>query len=548
MVNDLAGKLIADKYRVESLIREDDAGDLYSARHEVLDRPVTLKILPAAVAVDQRWVKRFVAEARAASALSHPNVLNLTDFGTDAKGVTYAVFESTEGTTLRDAIADGRPIDEKRALDVVRQIAGAVSAAHEKNITHGRLTPNNIFLENESVKVYGFGTDALESARGADPRYLAPEQSHPYHTSDARSDVYTLGVIFYELLSGAVPFPGVTAADVAARQSSEPPAPLSSFRDDLHPEIEPILLSAMALDMDRRYPTVAAFAEDLDLLASRIGGAPQAAAAAAGADGAPKRSNTWQTAIFVFAGVAIFAVALIYATSVRQTDPTETTVAAADGSLPVQPIGPATGAQEESLAKLPALTEAEIMAAAAQAQQMDALAAGGDGYNAWANGGIPPAGAPLSSGPLAGSQPGSPLGGMYPPPTGYVPQGGQVISVDGQSQFMPNDLNPGSVQLIRRDVQTGACTDMASGQPVPCPPGTATAAAPKASPTPKTPATAANTATTQPGTQPTPEAGSTPKPMATPPPKAAKPTPDKNDKSKPAGDKPAKSGDDLKQE
>jgi hypothetical protein len=531
MVNDLAGKLIADKYRVDSLIREDDSGDLYSARHEVLDRPVTLKILPAAVAVDQRWVKRFVAEARAASALSHPNVLNLTDFGTDAKGITYAVFESTNGTTLRDAIADGPPMDAKRALDIVRQVAGAVAAAHDKNITHGRLSPSSVFLEGDSAKVYGFGTDALESSRGADPRYLSPEQSHPYPTSDGRSDVYALGVIFYELLSGAAPFPGVTAADVAARQSSEPPAPLSSFRQDLHPEIEPILLSAMALDPERRYPSLAAFAEDLDLLAARIGGGPAAAAAVAGAT-APRRA-AWQTAVFVFAGIAIFAAALIYATSVRKTDPTETMVAAADGSLPVQPIGPATGAQEESLAKLPAMTEAEIMAAAAAAQNVDPLAAGGDGYNPWANGGFPQPG----NVPLAGSQPGFPSNGaMVPPPVGYIPPGGTVTTVDGQSPFMPQDVAPGSVQLIQRNLQTGACTDMASGQPVPCPPGTPKLvdAAPKASPTPKTPGTAANTAA-----QPNPEAGSTPKPMATPPPKAPKPTPDKG---KPAPAKPEKSG------
>lgn len=542
MINDLAGKLIADKYRVESLIREDDAGDLYAARHEVLDRPVMLKILPTAVAVDQRWVKRFVAEARAASALSHANALNLTDFGTDAKGVTYAVFEPTDGTTLRDII-DGPAVDEKRALTIVRQIAGAVSAAHAKNITHGRLDPRNIFIDGDTVKVYGFGTDALESARGTDPRYLAPEQSTAYPSSDARSDVYSLGVIFYELLSGSVPFPGVTAAEVTARQNSEPPAPLSSYRQDLHPEIEPILLSAMALDPERRYPTMAAFAEDLDLLASRIGAEPQIAVAAAAA-GETKRRNPWQTAVFVMAGVAIFAVALIYATSVRKTDPTETTVAAADGSLPVQPIGPATGAQEESLAKLAPLTEAEIAAAAAAAA--DPLSAMGDGYNPWANGGVPPAGAPLTTGPLAGAQPGLPMaGGMYPPPTGYVPQGGQVISVDGQSQFMPNDLNPGGVQLIRRDVNTGACTDMASGQAVPCPPGTP--AAPKASPTPKTQAPAANTATTT-TAQPTPEPGSTPKPMATPPPKAPKTTTDKTDKPKPATEKPTKSGDELKQD
>jgi hypothetical protein len=209
---------------------------------------------------------------------------------------------------------------------------------------------------------------------------------------------------------------------------------------------------------------------------------------------------------------------LIYATSVRQTDPTETVQADA-GSLPVQPIGPATGAQEESLAKLPALTETEIMAT--QNQMMSDLP-GGDGYNPWANGGIPPAGAPLT-GPLAGSMPGVPSGIPTAPPTGYVPPGGQMYTVgEGQSQFMP-DFNPsGGVELRCRDVQTG--------QDIPCPSNAPQPGA-KPSPTPKN--SAANTAVTQP----TPEGAPTPKPMATPPPKN-KPA---DQPAKPVS-KPAKSG------
>src|SRR5688500_2119723 len=100
MINDIVGKLVADKYRVEGLIRESETGDLYHGRHEVLDKPVTLKILSAAVAIDGRWVRKFIDEARSASALTHPNVLALTDFGTDVQGVSYAVFEDAGDTTL----------------------------------------------------------------------------------------------------------------------------------------------------------------------------------------------------------------------------------------------------------------------------------------------------------------------------------------------------------------------------------------------------------------------------------------------------------------
>jgi hypothetical protein len=235
------------------------------------------------------------------------------------------------------------------------------------------------------------------------------------------------------------------------------------------------------------------------------------------AAGSSSKRNVWQTAVFVVAGIAIFAAALIYATSVRKTDPTANLQAEA-GSLPVQPIGPATGAQEESLAKLPALTEAEIMAATGQTPDM---VPGGDGYNAWANGGIPPAGAPL-----AGSTAGIPPSGAMMPPSVYIPPGGQMYTVpEGQSPFMP-DFNPvGGVELRCKDAQTG--------QEIPCP--TAPPPTAKTSPTPKTPS--ANTAVPQP----TPEGAPTPKPMATPPPKTTKPAANKPEKGKPPT-KPAKSG------
>jgi serine/threonine protein kinase len=490
MAESLTGKLIADKYRVETPISEGGEGDLYAGRHEVMDKPVTIKVLPRALGVDARWTKRFVDEARTASVVTHPNVLSLTDFGTDAKGISYAVFEPAPSSTLKDILTGGPSMDEKRALDIAAQIAAGVAAAHAKKVVHGRLNPADIYVntaegERDEVKAYGFGASPMSVPQDADPRYLAHEQLTAFQVADERTDVYAVGVMLYEMLGGVVPYEGVTTADIQKSQENEPPPPLTAFRKDLNPEIEPIVLSAIAVAPERRYQTMAAFAEDLELLSTRLG-APKAAAAASG-------SNTWRAAFIVLAGVALLSAALIYATSVRQTDPT-TQLQADAGSLPVQPIGPASGTQEENLAKRPLMTDDEIKAAmnANTALTPDQLP-GGDGYNPWATGG-PPLGAP---------------------PTSYVPPGGQTMTLEpgNSSQFMPQELPPG-------------CTMLPSGV-VLCPKPVNPADAAKPTPTPKEPA--ANTATGQA----TPTPATTPKPMATPVPKP-KATPAKTRGGKPA--------------
>lgn len=470
MIEDIVGKLVADKYRIESLIREGSAGDLFAGKHEISNKPVTIMVLPQALAIDARWSKKFIDAARSASSVSHPNILNVTDFGTDAKGVSYAVFEPTTGKTLSGLLADGASIDEKRALTFSHQIATGVAAAHEKKIIHAALAPANVFVEEDTAKVYGFGGDPLDIAKDADPRYLAPEQSNKFPVADERSDIYSLGIMLYEMLTGVVPYDGATAADVLKKQNAEPAPSLSTFRRDLHPDIEPILLSAIALDPDRRYQTMTAFAEDLEMLST---GKVKAAAATAGSS----KHNVWQTAFIALAGITLLAAALIYFTSVRKTDPTAQLTPDA-GSLPVQPIGPATGAQEESLAKLPEMTEAEIMAASAgMMEQPPGTLPGGDGYNAWANGGAPPIGAPVGGAPATGI------------PQPYTPPGGQTVVVDpnGGSQFMPQDSG---VILVPVPVQSDTNT------------------APTTKPTPNTAANAA--------------VKPTPKPMATPPPKTPK--------------------------
>ena len=490
MADELIGKTVADKYRVESFIREGELGDLFVAKHEIRDSEVLISILPQAISIDARWVKRFIDEARRASAAAHANILNITDFGTDALGLTYAVYEPIIGRTLAEVMDEVGSFEQDRAIGITVQIASAVGAAHEKNAVHGRLRPDNVFIRQDEfnrdvVKVFGFGLDPGFIERNADPRYLAPEQLAPTPAMDARTDVYALGVILFRMLSGVVPFDGADRAEVQRKIDSDPPPPMSAFNQDLHPEVEPIVLTALSADPERRYQTIAAFAEDL--------------AVAAGQPALNKRvekslskRNPWQAAVVIAAGVLILATVLIYATSVKKTDVTAQ-LQAEPGMLPVQPIGPATGAQEESLSKMPDLTPEDV--AAMQAGTMGVppgTLPGGDGYNAWANGGAPPLGAPP---PSSGS--GAPV---------YVAPPGQTVTIDpnGGSQFMPQSDGIILVPVPRNDTNSAQ-----TAKPTPTPKGTAAN-------------TASPTATPRPMVSPTPKPATPAKPTASPK-KTAKP-------------------------
>src|SRR5438876_10458721 len=132
MIDHFEGKVIAEKYRIDSLMREGESGDLYFGRHIFMDKPVLLKILAPALAIDARYVRRFSDEARTASSVTHANILNVTDFGTDSNGVEYTVFEGVDGETLKDAIRRDESFSVERALRIAKQIAGAITAAHAK--------------------------------------------------------------------------------------------------------------------------------------------------------------------------------------------------------------------------------------------------------------------------------------------------------------------------------------------------------------------------------------------------------------------------------
>lgn len=465
MFDELEGKLIADKYLVESLIRESDAGDLYHGKHDITGLPIILRILPRALAMDARWAKTFLDSARAAASIDDRNVLRLTDFGTDSKGTVYAIHESVNGRTLADLIADEAPLDQAKALSFAVQTADGAAAIQGKGYVHGDISPENIFIDGNEARLLPAVSSSSDITSKSVSKFVAPEQLGEFSVTDERSDVYSLGAVIYRSLTGEMP--------------ADPLVPMSAFRQDLHKQIDPIISTALGRSADERYQTMSAFAEDLKRVHAEIAPA-KAATAAVG-------KNIWQTAFIALAGIVLLGGALIYFTLGKKTDP-ETAMAVDLNAMPVQPIGPATGAQEESLMKFVASTDATVLDP--MLTPPGTLAGGDDGLNPWANGGAPPIGAPA---PMPG---GIPPTGM--PPAVYIPPGGQTVTVDpslGGSQFMPPE---GGVILV----------------PIP-----ANTPEPKVDATPKTPA--ANTATPQPtpGT-----ATSGPKTFATPQPKAPKTT------------------------
>ena len=497
MLDQFIGQTLAEKYRIDSILRDDGSGGLgkvYRATHLLMDKPVTVKILAPALAVDENIAKSFSLEARTVSRISHQNILSVTDFGSDKSGTTYIVFEGADGETLKDAVAREGKLPFERAVRITRQIASALSAAHANGMIHRGLTSDNILLSRgtngaEVVKVLGFGIAAENEDNLADDEisakklaYLSPEQNASIAEADERSDIYSLGVIFYEMLAGEVPFTADNPTALLTKQANNPPAPLVSFRADLPPAVEPVILRALAKNPEMRYQTVAEFTNDLNTVSINSGETVVIPNEVLKTND-NVRNNMWKTAFVVLAGISLLAISFIYATSSKQTNPATTLQTDMNGQ-PVQPLNPATGMNEQGASALAAPYSAEMMANSNVMMTMPPQPAPGsdgygDGYNPWARG-VPPAGAPM-----------------------YVPPGGQMYTIDpnNPSQFMPVD-----------------------GQFVPVPMANTNTNAnvkPAATPTGKpTPAPSANTA--QP--QPTPTAETKATPAAKPPTPAPKPT------------------------
>ncbi|MCA1591742.1 MAG: protein kinase [Acidobacteria bacterium] len=279
-------------YKLLDKLGEGGMGVVYLAKDTRLGRRVALKLLPAHFAKDEELVRRFMQEARAASALNHPNVLTVHDLG-QVEGRYFIATEFIEGVSLRRHMTSA-PLRVVEALDIAAQVAGALSKAHAGGVVHRDIKPENIMVDSEGhVKVLDFGiakqltrslavdTEAPTSAQVdtapgivlGTATYMSPEQARGLEL-DGRTDVWSLGCVLYEMLAGRVPFAAPTYGDLIVAILQEDPPPLSRFINEPHEELELIVRKALAKETAERYQTARDLQADLRLLKQKLELAP----------------------------------------------------------------------------------------------------------------------------------------------------------------------------------------------------------------------------------------------------------------------------------
>ncbi len=263
---------LADRYRLVSHLAKGGMSDVYLAVDVALGRRVAVKLLPKSHSEDESFVRRFRREAQSAANLNHPNIVGIYDWG-EAEGSYFMVMELVEGDCLRDLIAEGRPLHPRRAVEVARQVVLALATAHRLGVIHRDVKPGNIMLTNDgTVKVADFGiarawnhsTDLTRTGSIiGTATYFSPEQAQG-RSADRRSDIYSLGVVLYEMLVGIPPFQGETPMAVAYQHVSTEVPPPSSRNPEVPPELDTIVLRALAKDPDSRYQETDPFLNDLE--------------------------------------------------------------------------------------------------------------------------------------------------------------------------------------------------------------------------------------------------------------------------------------------
>lgn len=270
------GTTVAGRYVVEELLGVGGMGSVYRARHQFIGRDVALKFLDPSLIKNERLRKRFLGEARAANQINHEHIIDITDFGETEDGIVYMVMEYLEGHSLEDEIERG-PLDFRRALRIVLQVALGLGRAHELGVVHRDIKPANIYLtrrrmDRDFVKVLDFGVARIEhDARitgqnmiVGTPEYIAPEQIRSA-AATAQSDLYSLGCVLFEMLTGRIPFDGKTTVLLVKHINDTPPLP-SSLNRSLPAELDRLVMRLLQKKPEDRHRDAYHLVEDLQRL------------------------------------------------------------------------------------------------------------------------------------------------------------------------------------------------------------------------------------------------------------------------------------------
>ena len=278
-VDPLIGTILDGRYKIEGLLGEGGMGVVYRAKHTALGKSLAVKVLRAEVSKDTEIVTRFRQEAQSATAIGNEHIIDISDFGALPDGSTYFVMEFLDGVSLSGALDEQRPLPVSRTIHIAKQLCDALGAAHERGIVHRDLKPDNIYLvhrssDNDFVKVLDFGIAKVGGASSkltragqvfGTPHYMSPEQCQGAEI-DQRTDIYALGIIFYEMSAGRVPFDADNLMGILTKHLYEQPTPIRDLPTsvDVNPELESVILKALAKKVENRYQSMAEMRADLE--------------------------------------------------------------------------------------------------------------------------------------------------------------------------------------------------------------------------------------------------------------------------------------------
>ncbi|MCX7832541.1 MAG: PASTA domain-containing protein [Actinobacteria bacterium] len=268
------GRLIKDRYLIIRKIGSGGMAEVYLAEDVVLNRKVAIKVMHENLASDENFVRRFRREAQAAANLNHPNIVSVFDWGRE-EGTYFIVMEYIIGKTLKEIIREKGSLPLDFGLDIAKQIASALAFAHRHEVIHRDIKPHNIIITEEGlVKVTDFGIARAKSGSITDTgpimgsvQYISPEQAQGLPATEL-SDIYSFGVVMYEMFTGNLPFEGDSAISIAMKHASEIPVPPSKLNPEIPIELEKIILKSMAKDPYERYQTADELLQDLKMFTS----------------------------------------------------------------------------------------------------------------------------------------------------------------------------------------------------------------------------------------------------------------------------------------